>query len=150
MDHDRDGVRDGVRDGDGASTTLHEERVNVGTERRETGRVRLRKYVVTDTEQVEVPVEHEEVVLERTPASGEADGAELSEGEIEVALHEERPVVDKETVATENVSLGKQSVQDTETVRTDVAREEVEVDRDGDRTGRDGLREQDRPDTQRH
>lgn len=109
----------------------------MGTERRETGRVRLRKYIVSDTERVEVPVEREEVVLERMPASGERDGAELSEGEVEVPVHEERAVVDKETVATEDVRLGTKTVQDTETVQADVAREEVAVDQEDGR-GIDG------------
>ena len=146
----RDGVRDGAdlgRDRDHVDaeqgTTLHEERLNVGTERRETGRVRLRKYVVSDTERVEVPVEREEVVLERVPATEDGRGAELSEGEVEVPVHEEHAVVNKETVATEEVRLGKKTVQDTETVQADVAREEVEVDRDGGLRGKDGLRDGD-------
>ena len=102
----------------------------MGTERVETGRARLRKHVVTDTERVEVPVEREEVVLEREPADGRAGGT-LSEEEVDVTLTEERPVVEKETVATENVRLGKRSVTDDETVQTDVSREELEVDGDG-------------------
>lgn len=135
LDRDR---RDGVdrdldrRDDDGV--TLHEEKLNVGTERREAGKARLRKYVVTDTEQVEVPVQREELVVERTPATGEDRGGRLGEDETEVTLHEERPVVSKETVATENVNLGKRTVTDTETVTEQVGHEEVDV-----QTGRDGL-----------
>ncbi|WP_422115199.1 DUF2382 domain-containing protein [Brachybacterium sp. UNK5269] len=112
---------------DSGDVTLHEERAHVGTEKVETGRVRLRKHVVTDTKQVEVPVQREEVVLEREPADGRTGGT-LTDDEVEVTLTEERPVVTKETVATENVSLGKRAVTDTETVQTDVAREEVEIE----------------------
>lgn len=112
---------------DGGGVTLHEERVDVGTERVETGRARLRKHVVTDTEHVEVPVQREEVVLEREPVDGRAGGS-LSEEEVEVTLSEERPVVQKETVATEKVSLGKRTVRDTEGVDTEVSHEEVDVD----------------------
>ena len=50
--------------------TSSEERLNVGTEQVETGRVRLRKYVVTE-EQVIVPVRHEEVRVEREPVTPE-------------------------------------------------------------------------------
>lgn len=136
-DLDRD--RDVARGADGV--TLHEERVNVGTERQETGQARLRKYVVTDTETVEVPVQREEVVLERTPADGRTGGS-IGEEEVSVTLHEERPVVSKETVATEDVSLGKRTVSETESVTTEVSHEEVDVDgvREGrtDRDGRDG------------
>jgi len=42
--------------------TRSEERLNVGTEQREAGRARLRKYVVTEQQTVNVPVSHEEVV----------------------------------------------------------------------------------------
>ncbi|MGO1286431.1 MAG: YsnF/AvaK domain-containing protein [Brachybacterium sp.] len=82
---------------DGGGVTLHEEQAHVGTEKVQTGRVRLRKHVVTDTEQVEVPVQREELVLEREPADGRAGGT-LSEEEVDVTLTEERPVVEKETV----------------------------------------------------
>ena len=47
--------------------TRSEERLNVGTESREAGRARLRKYVVTEQEQVTVPVTREEVRIEREP-----------------------------------------------------------------------------------
>lgn len=142
-DRDRDLDRDRAgKDADGV--TLHEEKVVVGTERQQTGKARLRKYVVTDIEQVEVPVQREEVVLEREPATGR-DAGRVGEEEVEVTLSEERPVITKETVATENVSLGKRTVEDTETVRTEVAHEEVDVDgvqnarTDADRDGRDRI-----------
>lgn len=48
-----------------------EEQLNVNKERVATGEARLRKYVVTDTESVEVPVEREEVRVERTPINAE-------------------------------------------------------------------------------
>ncbi|GLC62645.1 hypothetical protein PLESTB_001922800, partial [Pleodorina starrii] len=48
----------------------HEERLRVGKERQETGRARLRKYVVTEHETVDVPVQREEVRVERIPLDG--------------------------------------------------------------------------------
>lgn len=120
--HDGAGAGEG-----GESITLHEERANVGTERVETGKVRLRKHVVTDTETVQVPVEREEVVVERVPASGET-GGRISADDVEVTLHEERPVVETETVATEQVNVGKRSVTDTEEVTTQTAHEELDVE----------------------
>lgn len=116
--------------------TRSEQRVRAGTERTEAGRARLRKHVVTHTEQVEVPVSHEEVRLEREPITeanrGAAlDGPELSEEEHEIVLNEERPVVQKETVPVERVRLGKEQVQDSETVNVDVAEERIDTDVDG-------------------
>ena len=149
---DRDGVRDDAargavgRDTSGPTTdeamTRSEEQLRVGTETQETGRARLRKHVVTEHQQVTVPVTREEVTLEREPISevnrGEAyDGPAISEEEHEVTLHAERPVVDTEAVAVERVRLGKETVTDRETVGGEVRKEEVELDR-GD-TVRDGI-----------
>jgi len=47
--------------------TRSEERLRVGTEGVETGRARLRKYVVTEDVTTQVPVSHEEVRVEREP-----------------------------------------------------------------------------------
>jgi stress response protein YsnF/sporulation protein YlmC with PRC-barrel domain len=47
--------------------TRSEEELRVGTVRQEAGRARLRKYVVTEEQQVTVPVQREEVRIEREP-----------------------------------------------------------------------------------
>src|SRR5215216_2639899 len=47
--------------------TRSEEELQVGTQARERGRARLRKYVTTETQQVTVPVSREEVRVEREP-----------------------------------------------------------------------------------
>ncbi|MFL0421511.1 PRC and DUF2382 domain-containing protein [Micrococcus luteus] len=129
---DRD--RRDVTDAD--SVVVKDEQLNVGTERRASGRVRLRKQAYTTTETVEVPVTREEVVVEREsvdPNSAEARTAGR-DGDVEVTTYEETPVVDK-TVDAEKVSLGKRQVQDTETVTEEVRHEDVKVD--GDATDRD-------------
>lgn len=115
--------------------TVSEERLDVGTERRETGRARLRKYVVTEHVTQTVPVQREEVRLEREPitdanAGDATSGQDISEAEHEVVLHEERPVVDKETVPVERVRLGTETVTDEETVSEDVRKERVDVEGD--------------------
>jgi uncharacterized protein (TIGR02271 family) len=115
-----------------------EERLRAGTETAEAGRVRLRKYVVTGEQQVTVPVRHEEVHLTREPVTAEearaAGGtAGIGEEEREAVLHEERPVVAKETVPVEKVSLGTETVQEEHQVSGTVRREEVEVDDDAAR-----------------
>ncbi|MGV3102549.1 DUF2382 domain-containing protein [Rothia sp. 32237D007AR] len=116
----------------------HEERLNVGTatSATQTGQVRLRKVVRTDTETVEVPVRKEEIVVERTNLKdGEVvnnydfDSAE-AHADVTVTAHEERPVVSTETVATERVSVGKEVHTDTERVSADVRKEEIVVEGD--------------------
>jgi uncharacterized protein (TIGR02271 family) len=144
-DQDSDGVYDDVagravgRDTSGPTTdeamTRSEERLKVGTQSREVGRARLRKHVVTEHQQVTVPVAREQVTLEREPITdanrGQAyDGPAISEEEHEVTLHAERPVVGTEAVPVERVRLGKQTVTEQETVGGEVRREEIELDRD--------------------
>ena len=115
--------------------TRSEEELRVGTERREAGRVRLRKYVVTETEQRTVPVRREEVRVEREPitegnVARAHDGPEISEDEHEVVLHEERPVVEKDVVAKERVRLSAEERSDEETVSEQLRKERIETDGD--------------------
>ena len=117
--------------------TLSEERLEVGTQTREAGRARLRKYVVTENVTQTVPVSREEVRLEREPITdaniGDAtSGPDISEEEHEVVLHEERPVVQKETVPVERVRLDKETVTDNVQVSEEVRKEEVDTNVDVD------------------
>lgn len=121
--------------------TRSEERLHVGTEKVETGRARLRKYVVTEHETVTVPVTREEVRLEREPITdanvGDAlSGPDISEEEHEVVLTEERPVVAKETVPVERVRLDKATVTENETINEEVRKEEIDLDDGTDRRDR--------------
>ena len=113
--------------------TRSEERLNVGTEKEATGRVRLRKYVTTENVTKTVPVQREEVRLEREPITEQNRGAamtgpDLSDEEHEVVLHEERPVVEKETVPVERVRLDKDTVTEDVTVNEEVRKERIETD----------------------
>jgi uncharacterized protein (TIGR02271 family) len=118
---------------DRESVVVRDEQLNVGTETRESGRVRLRKHSYTDTETVEVPVSREEVVVEREPIDPNAPEALRNNGDEEVVVttHEEVPVVDK-TATAEKVTVDKNRVQDTERVSGTVQREDVEVEGEGD------------------
>jgi len=111
--------------------TRSEERVRVGTQNVETGRARLRKYIVTENVTQTVPVSHEEVRIEREPITeanvGQAmSGGDLTEEEHEVTLHAERPVVEKETVPVERVRLATETVSSEETVSEQVRKEQIE------------------------
>ena len=117
-----------------------EERLSVGTEQVESGRVRLRKYVVTEEQQVTVPVSHEEVRIEREPIDattrGRGDVADIGEQEREVVLHSEKPVVGKESVPVERIRMDTGTVTEEQTVSGKVRKEQVEVDNDGKRRRR--------------
>ncbi|MFF9109659.1 DUF2382 domain-containing protein [Streptomyces sp. NPDC014805] len=119
------------RDSGDDAMTRSEERMHVGVERRETGRARLRKYVVTEEEERTVPLRHEEVRVEREPitdANRDAalSGPDIGEAEHEVVLHEERPVVETEAVPVERVRLTAEEHTEQETVRGRVRKERIE------------------------
>jgi uncharacterized protein (TIGR02271 family) len=133
------------RDTSGPTTdramTRSEEELRVGKTERETGRARLRKYVVTEEQTKTVPVKREEVRLEREPITdanvGDAmSGPEISDEEHEVVLHKEEPVVEKRAVPKERVRLDKDVEVEERTVSEDVRREEIDVDDDTRRRGK--------------
>ena len=133
---DRNVDANATRDAATDDVVAREERLNVGTTTEETGRVRLRKYTTTEQQQVEVPVTKEKVRIEREPI----EGGRVVDGEInpnaedeviEVTTREERPVVSKETVETERVSLNKETVTENQTVSGEVSKEHIDVDQDG-------------------
>jgi uncharacterized protein (TIGR02271 family) len=150
-DRDGDGVYDHVqdtavgRDTSGPTTddamTRSEEELRVGTETRERGRARLRKYVTTETQQVTVPVQREEVRVEREPITdanldAATSGPAISEEEHEVTLHEETPVVDKRAVPKERVRLDTETISDERQVSKEVRKERIEIEGDQDRPNR--------------
>ena len=118
--------------------TRSEEELAVGTETRERGRVRLRKYVTTEQEQVTVPVQREEVRVEREPITdanidAATSGPDISEEEHEVTLREEEPVVEKRAVPKERVRLDTDTVTEERQVGEEVRKEQIEVEGDRDR-----------------
>ncbi|MER7229407.1 PRC and DUF2382 domain-containing protein [Streptomyces olivaceus] len=118
---------------DERAMTRSEEQMHIGVERRESGRARLRKYVVTEEVQQTVPVTHEEVRVVREPITDanrdEAlAGPEISEAEHEVTLHAERPVVETETVPVERVRMTMEEHTENETVRGQVRKERIEAE----------------------
>ncbi|MGI8579017.1 MAG: DUF2382 domain-containing protein [Solirubrobacteraceae bacterium] len=130
------------RDTSGPSTddamTRSEEELSVGTRNTEVGRARLKKHVVTEMVTKTVPVQREEVRIEREPITdanaGDAhDGPAISEEEHEVTLHAEEPVVEKNVVAKERVRLEKDTVTDEHEVSEEVRKERIEHEGGRDR-----------------
>jgi uncharacterized protein (TIGR02271 family) len=151
-DRHRDGLYDDGqdsavgRDTSGPTTddamTRSEEELRVATTQRERGRVRLRKYVTTEQVTQTVPVQREEVRVEREPITdanldAATSGPAISEEEHEVTLREETPVVEKRVVPRERVRLDKETVTDERQVGEEVRKEQLEVD------DQDQLRRQD-------
>ena len=118
---------------DDDAMTVSEERLKVGTEKEAAGKVRLRKRVVTEQQNVTVPVSREEVRVEREPITdanvGDAtSGPDFAEREAEVTVFEERPVVQKEAVPVERVRLAKEQVTEDRQVSEEVRKEEIDTE----------------------
>ena len=125
------------RDTSGPTTdqamTRSEEQLHAGTEKVTTGKARLRKYVETEQQTINVPVTKEKVRLETEPITDANLGAatagpDISEEEHEVTLTEERVVVAKETVPVERVKLTTEVEHGEETVTEEVRKERFETE----------------------
>ena len=113
--------------------TRSEEELRVGTAKRERGRARLKKYVVTEEVTQTVPVQREEVRVEREPITDAnrdraTAGPDISEEEHEVVLHEEEVVTEKRAVPKERVRLDKETVTDEQTVSEQVRKEQIDTE----------------------
>jgi uncharacterized protein (TIGR02271 family) len=113
--------------------TRSEEELRVGTAKRERGRARLKKYVVTEEVSQTVPVQREEVRVEREPITDAnrdraTGGPDISEEEHEVVLHEEEVVTEKRAVPKERVRLDKETVTDEQTISDQVRKEQIDTE----------------------
>lgn len=117
---------------DGATMHLREEELDVSKHRVRTGEVTLHKEIEEETQTVNVPVTHEEVVVERRAVSAAPSDEPIGEEEtITIPVSEERVDVDKHTIVTGEVALEKRAVQETQQVTETVRKERARVDVDG-------------------
>ena len=130
---------------------LREEELRVEKERVEAGEVRLRKEVVKENKTIDVPVTHEEVVVERRPVGDRrpASGKIGNDEEVRIPVMKEQVQVEKTPVVREEVSLKKQQVQDSRQVSETVKREEAWVDTSGTAEVRTGGRSWQGPERRR-
>jgi uncharacterized protein (TIGR02271 family) len=130
----RHGTRDDAAPTDDAMTRS-EERLRVGRRKVERGRARLRKTIQTTRTTATVPVEREELRVEREPITDAnrdqaMQGPELSEAEHEVVLREQRPVTRKEVVPKERVRLDTEKVKDQQKVARKLRKERIRLEED--------------------
>ncbi len=115
---------------------LHEERLRVDKEAQQDGEFRVRKEVVTENQQVDVPVSHDEVYVERRSVSGgdaDSDATAIGdEAEVRIPVTREEVRVEKTPVTTEEIVVGKRRVTETQTVGAEVRKERARIDSDVD------------------
>jgi len=113
-----------------AAVPVVEEQIDIGKRQVAQGGVRVRTHVEEKPVEKDVTLREETVRVERRPVdrpATEADFARAREGTIDVTETREVPVVSKEAHVVEEVVVGKDVKQRTETVRDTVRKTDVEV-----------------------
>jgi uncharacterized protein (TIGR02271 family) len=115
-----------------ARIPLREEQLDVEKTRKE-GEVRLHKVVHTEMKHMTVPVQKEEVVIERAPAD-QARGTDTGAGafreeETRIPVMEEEVEVSKRPVVKEEVRARKERRTENRDVSDEVRSEDVEVEK---------------------
>jgi uncharacterized protein (TIGR02271 family) len=114
----------------GDTVTRSEEELQVGKRDVDAGKVRLRKWVETEPVQMDVELHRETARVTREAIDEPVGDEAIGEEQIEVALHEEQPLVAKQTVAKERIGLEKQVETEHRVVQDEVRKERVEVEGD--------------------
>ncbi|WP_264740735.1 YsnF/AvaK domain-containing protein [Cytobacillus firmus] len=120
---------------DEQSLKLREEQLDVSKERVQAGEVEIHKDVVEEQKAINVPVEHEEVYVERRKVDDQtgASTTPISDEEtIRIPITEERVEVSKKPVVTEEIVVGKREVQETQQVKENLKKEEVHLEGGGE------------------
>lgn len=113
--------------------TLHKEELDINKNHVQKGEVELGKEIIEEQKTVDVPVTHEEVVIERRALDNKASDTHISDEEsIRIPVSEEEINVDKHTVVTGEVSAHKREVEDTRHVDETLKREEARINTNGD------------------
>jgi uncharacterized protein (TIGR02271 family) len=109
--------------------TRSAEELRIGKRTEKQGEVRVSKHVETEHVKQTVPLQGEDVIVERRPVErGESGAAEMRGEEIAVPVMEEEAVVEKRPVVKEEVVIRKEPRTTQQTVETDVRREEIDVE----------------------
>ncbi|HWI54883.1 MAG TPA: YsnF/AvaK domain-containing protein [Desulfobacteria bacterium] len=130
FDDDERDDKETVEDG---KLFLRREELDVAKDRFQSGEVNLRKEIIEEQKTIDVPVTHEEVIIERRAIDNEFSDTPIGEEEsIHIPVTEERVEVGKHTVITGEVLASKRAVEDTKRIDETIKREEARVDVEGD------------------
>ncbi|WP_411843810.1 YsnF/AvaK domain-containing protein [Salinicoccus sp. HZC-1] len=114
--------------------TLREERLVVDKDNVNLGEVVVNKYTDSEVEEFDVPVERDNVTVDRRPVEGEPlfetynnDDSDDEMGVIRIPITKERIKIIKEQVVTEEIIIRKEKIKDTKHISEVVSHEDVEV-----------------------
>jgi len=117
---------------EGESIELKEEELKVGKRKIESGGVRLRKVIRTETVNQPVELQREEIEIERIPVGrGKPADSSFQEEDIYIPLRREEAVISKDAKVTEEVRARKLTETGQERISETLRKEELEVEREG-------------------
>lgn len=118
---------------------LREEQLKVDKEDVQTGEVEIGKEVKTEKRDMDIPVRHDEIYVERRPVDeNKTDAAPVNDSEeIRVPIVEEKLEVTKKPVVTDEVVVGKRTVEENEHISETVKKEEPRLNKEGKVDGLD-------------
>ena len=110
---------------------LAEEQINVGKRMFETGTTRIRRFVTERPveQQINLHEEHAKVVRRAISDPNYISDVDWSDKEYTVTETAERPVVSKTARVVEEVAVGREGSDRTETVRDTVRRQQAEIEK---------------------
>ena len=114
---------------------LREETLSATKSANQAGEVEVRKVVHEKEQQVPVNLKHEQVVIERNAVDRPADAGEITDMQdevIRVPVYEETAQLEKQARVREEVTIGKEAVQEQQTLSGTTRHEHVEVVNSGD------------------
>ena len=118
---------------DTAKLILRKEELDIAKNRVQKGDVEIGKEILEEQKILDVPVLHEEVVIERKSLNNEASDSPItSEESIKIPISEEKVNVDKHTVVTGEILAHKREIEDTAHIDETLKREEARINKDGD------------------
>lgn len=116
---------------------LHEEQLAIRKEREQAGELNVRKRTVEEQQQFDVPVDKEEVTVERIKVEQLArDGVlpntepYLVGDEWHIPIVEEKIIITKKKVVTEELIIKKRTVREVERITETIRKEVAEIDED--------------------
>jgi uncharacterized protein (TIGR02271 family) len=112
------------------SMTRSEEEIEVGSRQVDAGSARLRKWVETEPVSLDVELRREVAQVTRERIDEPVGNHEFTEEQVDVPLHAEKPVVQKQAVAKERIGLQKDVQTERQTVQDELKKEHVEVEGD--------------------
>jgi uncharacterized protein (TIGR02271 family) len=116
---------------------LFQESVNVGKREVNSGEVRLKKIVKTETVNVPVELRREEVTIDRqNGATGPGPNQVLAQpfqgGETTIQLKREEPVIEKQQMPAGQIVVQKRFTTEQRNVQAEVRKEDIDIAKQGD------------------